>query len=110
GVCVADLDGDGNEDIFLSQNLFATQPRSSRYDAGRGLWLKGDGKGGLKPSSGQKSGVLVYGEQRGAALADYDGDGRIDLAVSQNGAATKLYHNVGAEPGLGVRLNAGPAN
>jgi hypothetical protein len=40
-------------------------------------------------------------------LGDYDGDGRVDLVVSQNGAETKLYHNVGAKPGLRIRL-AGP--
>jgi hypothetical protein len=109
-VGIADYDGDGHEDVFLSQNFFATQPSTARSDAGRGLWLKGDGQGGLKAVPGQESGVMVYGEQRGAALGDYDGDGRIDLAVTQNGAATKLYHNVGAQPGLRVRLNAGPAN
>ena len=47
---------------------------------------------------------MVYGEQRGAALGDYDHDGRVDLVVSQNGAATKLYRNVGAKPGLRVNL------
>ena len=57
---------------------------------------------------GQKSGVKVYGEQRGAALCDYDGDGRVDLVVTQNGAETKLYHNVGGKPGLRVWLR-GPA-
>src|SRR5207249_1234201 len=36
-LCVADFDGDGNEDLFLSQNLFAVHPDTSRYDAGRGL-------------------------------------------------------------------------
>ena len=58
---------------------------------------------------GQESGVKVYGEARGSALCDYDGDGRVDLAVGQNGAETKLYHNVRAKPGLRVRL-AGPAD
>ena len=53
---------------------------------------------------GQESGVIVYGEGRGAAACDYDGDGRVDLAVSQNGAQTKLYHNVAGRPGLRVRL------
>jgi hypothetical protein len=57
---------------------------------------------------GQESGLSIYGEQRGAALADYDQDGRVDLVVTQNGAATKLYRNRGAQPGLRVRL-AGPA-
>jgi len=70
--------------------------------------LKGDGKGGLRPVPGQESGIAVYGEQRGAAAADYDGDGRLDLVVTQNGTTTKLYHNLRAKPGLRVRL-AGPA-
>ena len=109
-VCVADADGDGQEDVFLSQNFFGVDERSTRHDAGRGLWLRGDGKGQFTALSGQESGVLVYGEQRGAALCDYDGDGRVDLAVSQNGAATKLFHNNRGVPGLRVRLAGPPGN
>ena len=109
GVCIGDLDGDGAEDVFLSQNFFAVNPDDWRHDAGRGLWLKGNGRGQLTPVPGQQSGIKVYGEQRGCALADYDGDGRIDLAVSQNGNATMLFHNLGAKPGLRVRLR-GPAS
>ncbi len=108
GISVADLDGDGAEDIFLSQNFFAVNPDEWRQDAGRGLLLRGDGHGGFTPMPGQASGIEVYGEQRGCALSDYDGDGRVDLAVTQNGNATKLFHNIGAQPGLRVRL-AGPA-
>ena len=106
---VADFDGDGNQDVFLSQNFFPTAVGMPRYDAGRGLLLKGDGKGGLTPMTGAESGILVYGDQRGAAYADYDGDGRLDLVVSQNGAETKLFHNRGAKPGLRVRVQ-GPAS
>ncbi len=110
GVVVGDMDGDGREDVFLSQNFFAVNPDYWRHDAGRGLWLKGDGKGGLSAVPGQVSGVKVYGEQRGCALADYDGDGRVDLAVAQNGNALKLYRNRGARPGLRVRLQGPPGN
>ncbi len=104
---VADFDGDGHDDVFISQNFFATHLMKPRSDAGRGLWLKGDGTGNLQPVPGQKSGVNIYGDQRGAALGDYDCDGRVDLVVSQNGNATVLYRNVGAKKGLRIRL-AGP--
>jgi hypothetical protein len=53
---------------------------------------------------------MVYGEQRGAALCDYDGDGRVDLVVTQNGAETKLYHNTGGKPGLRVLLKGSVDN
>src|SRR5262245_62046779 len=52
-VVVADFDGDGSEDIFLSQNFFATEPQTARADAGRGLLLKGDGKDGCIAVAGQ---------------------------------------------------------
>jgi hypothetical protein len=113
-VNVGDFDGDGNEDIFLSQNFFALATGMLRPDdagpAGRGLWLRGTGGGQLEAVPGQKSGILIYGEQRGAALGDFDGDGRVDLAVSQNGAETKLYRNVLGKPGLRVRLAGPPGN
>ena len=103
-VNVADFDGDGDEDIFLSQNFFATQPEVSRCDAGRGLWLRNDGAGNLSAVPGQESGVTIYGEQRGAAVADFNHDGRVDLVVGQNRGATKLYSNARAKPGLRVIL------
>jgi hypothetical protein len=108
GVVVADFDGDGAEDVFLSQNFFANEPSTPRQDAGRGLLLLGDGKGGLKPVPGQVSGIKVYGEQRGVAAADFDEDGRVDLVVGQNGGATRLLRNATGKPGLRVRM-AGPA-
>ena len=108
-VGVADFNGDGNEDVVLSQNFYATAVGIPRFDGGRGLLLEGDGKGGLNALPGNRSGILVYGDQRGAAYADYDGDGRLDLVISQNAAATRLLHNVAAKPGLRVRVR-GPAS
>jgi hypothetical protein len=107
---VADFDGDGAEDVFLAQNFFPTVVGVPRHDEGRSLLLHGDGKGGLTPVAGQRSGLLVYGDQRGAAYSDFNGDGRLDLVVSQNGAATRLFVNQTAKPGLRVRVAGPPSN
>jgi hypothetical protein len=107
-VNVGDFDGDGHEDVFLSQNFFATAPHLSRLDGGRGLWLRGDGMGNFKAVSGQDSGIAIYGEQRGAVLADFDQDGRVDLAVAQNASATRLFRNIKAKEGVRVKVR-GPA-
>jgi hypothetical protein len=110
GVAVADFDGDGNDDVFLAQNYFSSQPETLRNDAGRGLLLLGDGKGGLRPVSAAESGIAIYGEQRGCAVSDYDRDGRVDLVVTQSNDQTKLLHNRRGRPGLRVRLEGGKGN
>ncbi len=107
---VADFDGDGREDLFLSHNFFALPMETPRLDGGRSLWLRGTGDGGFEAVPGRASGLRVYGEQRGAAAGDFDGDGRTDLVVTQNGAATKLYRNARAAPGVRVRLTGPPGN
>jgi hypothetical protein len=104
---IADFTGDGIEDLFLAQNFYPTAVGVPRYDAGRGLLLRGTGRL-LQPLPAAQSGLLVYGDQRGAAYSDLDADGRLDLVVSQNGQLTRLFRNRGAVPGLRVRL-LGPA-
>jgi hypothetical protein len=102
GLAVADFDGDGHDDVFLAQNFYAVSPDEARQDGGRGLLLRGDGRGNLTAVT--DSGAHAYGDGRGAAVADFDGDGRSDLAVGQNGSQTKLFRNRSAKPGLRVHL------
>ncbi|MEY2410774.1 MAG: hypothetical protein QOF48_3444 [Verrucomicrobiota bacterium] len=110
GINVADFDGDGHEDLFIAQNFFAQRPEEPRADAGRGLILRGKGDGRFDVVRGPDSGVMIYGEQRGSAVSDFDGDGRVDLAVGQAGGATRLFHNATGKPGLRIRLRGPAAN
>ncbi|MBE7501802.1 MAG: CRTAC1 family protein [Verrucomicrobiales bacterium] len=110
GVAVADFDHDGCEDAVVAQNFFGVAPMTSRHDAGLGLWLRGDGRGGFEAVSPSASGIRVYGEGRGLAVGDFDQDGRTDVAVGQNAQVTRLFRNVGAKPGLRVRLEGPPGN
>ncbi len=110
GLAVADFDGDGKEDILLSQNFFEVPPQYSRLDAGRGLWLKGDGHGSFQAISQPASGIAIYGEGRGLAICDFDHDGRPDFVATQNGTATQLYHNKMGQPGLRIRLQGRTGN
>jgi len=110
GISVGDFDGDGREDVFLAQNFFPVAADRSRQDAWLGLMLVGDGQGGFRALSATESGIRIFGEQRACAVADFDGDGRLDLAVGQNRGLTRLFRNRGGQPALRVRLQGPPGN
>jgi hypothetical protein len=110
GIVAADFDNDGAQDLFLAQNFFAVREFDSRLDAGRGLLLHGDGKGGFTPVSPTESGIQIYGEQRGCAVGDFNHDGKVDLLVAQYANETKFLANQTARAGISIRLTGDPKN
>lgn len=107
---IADFDNDGFEDLFISQNMFALPRHIPIQDAGRGLLLIGDGTGTFQPLTGMESGIIINGEQRGAALADFNHNGRTDIAVTQNKGATRLFKNNTDREGIRITLTGSEQN
>ncbi|NBP23555.1 MAG: CRTAC1 family protein [Proteobacteria bacterium] len=110
GISIVDFDGDGHEDLFMAQNFFGMDMETARQDAGTGLVLLGDGRGGFRSLSPREAGFSLPGEQRGCAVADLDGDGRPDLAVGQHAGKTRILRNRAGKPGVRVALEGSPGN
>lgn len=54
-----DINDDGNLDLMLAGNMYESEPETPRNDAGNGLLLTGNGKGGFEAVSPFKSGFLA---------------------------------------------------
>jgi enediyne biosynthesis protein E4 len=99
GMVPADLDGDGDLDVYVANgHIFERPGRPEIGYAQRDQVLLGDGRGRFREL---RCPVLDEDPQvgRGLALADADRDGDPDLAVSNNGGPLQLLAS--ALPGLG---------
>lgn len=82
GISLGDLDGDGDLDIVLAKG---------RHWPLHNLILRNDGKGNFTTETFGPAADRTYS----AALADLDGDGDLDIAVSNDNPDQKLiYRNV----------------
>ena len=80
---VKDFDRDGRLDVLISGNLYATEFRTARNDAGIGLFLKGDGKGGFTPVPVKESGYFTPGDVKDLAVINY-GQNEVILVANNN--------------------------
>ena len=111
GVVLADLNNDGNEDIFMVGNLYNTEPMlTGQLDAGMGVLLTGDGKGGFANQPPASTNLSVPYDAKGLAVTDYDQDGWADLAVGVHDGALMLFHNAMGTLGTMGTLGAQQAN
>lgn len=89
GAAFADVDGDGVLDLYLTQAGGVDQPRSER--PGNRLYL-GDGTGGFRDAT-DGSGAGDQGYAMGVATGDYDGDGDLDIYISNLERNTLLQND-----------------
>lgn len=83
GMLADDYDGDGNLDLLLVGNSYATDVQVGRYDAGKGLLMRGDGQGGFRPETLARSGLC----------ADRDAKSMVSLATGRPGQSLILVGN-----------------
>lgn len=83
-IIVADVNGDGSQDIILSQEMRAPALWADRSLRGHLSLLLNDGAGSFKSLLPWDSGLEVNGYPRDLAWADMDNDGKNELIVSMN--------------------------
>ena len=86
GMIADDFNSDGFLDVLLAGNLYSTEVTTGRYDAAVGLYLQGDGNGGLKPVSAFESGFY----------ADADVKGMVKLTTATGDDLVLIGNNSGA--------------
>jgi hypothetical protein len=82
GVLVDDFDADGNLDILMSGNFYASEISIGNYDAAVGLYLRGDGKGNFFPVQPIESGFYSDADAKG--LVRITMVDSVDLIVAGN--------------------------
>ncbi len=91
-----DVDNDGRADLFIAKGNVDQMPGMAMQDPNNLLMQLPDG---TFAETSAAAGIATTARSRGAALADFDGDGRLDLLVSNRRAPLELYRNVTAQTG-----------
>ena len=89
-ILLSDIDTDGIKDIILVGNLFASEIETPRNDAGYGLLLTGNGKGGFKSIPAYKSGLFIKGDSKDAQLIKLGESKREAIIIAKNNDKVQL--------------------
>ena len=85
-----DVNNDGRVDLFIAKGNVARMPDFAAADPNNLLMQQPDGK---FSEAADKAGVASTATSRGAALADFNLDGLLDLVVVNQGSPTELWRN-----------------
>ena len=104
-----DVNNDGRADLFIAKGNVDQMPGLAMHDPNNLLMQNDDG---TFSEAATTAGIATTDRSRGAALADFDNDGRLDLVVMNRRAPMELYRNITENVGnwLGIRLNQTGSN
>jgi hypothetical protein len=90
-----DVNNDGFIDLFVSKGNVTSQPEYALRDPSNLLL---GGPDGTFHEAADVAGILSFDRGRGAALADFNLDGLLDLVEVNYGAPVRLWRNAGSDP------------
>ena len=100
----ADFNNDGLSDIFVSKGNLEQMPDFAAYDPSNLLLGQWNGK---FAEGGDQAGIACNAKGRGALIADFNLDGRLDILQINRGSNALLWRNLGAKNGDGPPLPMG---
>jgi len=110
GVGFADFDNDGDRDLFLANghlqdNVYLYDDTTS-YEVQNLILMNTDGERFVNVSDRCGDGLVPRLSSRGAALDDFDNDGRVDIAILNSRREATMLRNESAtaHPWLEIRL------
>jgi enediyne biosynthesis protein E4 len=90
----ADVNNDGRADLFLAKGNVWAMPDFAERDPNNLLLQRVDG---TFEEAGDRAGVASFHAGRGAALADLNGDGWLDLIVVNRNSPVEVWRNTGTD-------------
>ena len=85
-----DFDKDGHRDLLLVGNSSTAETESGVYDAGNGVFLRGDGKGNFSPTANKAIGLWASKEARDVKSIQL-ANGKKGLLVGNNDGALQVF-------------------
>ncbi len=98
-----DLNNDGMVDLFIAKGNVDAMPDFAKEDPNNLLLQRDDG---TFQEAGDLAGVASTKTSRGAALADFNLDGLLDLVVVNRREAAQLWRNTSANAGHWIEMQA----